>query len=96
MAVEMGAATVPSGTGATLLFRLPASQCNVTVYNLAAPTVWLGASPSVTSANGVQCHSIPTSFFTYVGNAGTGIYGTTGSTAATSVATVQYILVTNF
>lgn len=94
MAIITGSATVPSGTTGTLLFRTPASMCNVTFYNVTANTVWVGTSAGVTSANGMQCHSIPTSFFTYVGNAGTGFYGTTGSTVNT--ASVQYIIVSNF
>ena len=92
MALVMGAATVPSGTTGTLLFRLPAGQCNVTFYNLSTATVWVGTSTATTSANGIQCHSIPTSFFTYIGNGGGAIYGTTGSTVGTSVATINYIL----
>ncbi len=94
MALIMGAATVPTGTTGTLVLRLPAGQCNVTFYNLSTATVWVGTSTAVTSANGLQCHSIPTSFNTYIGNAGTGLYATTGS--ASSVATFNYILNTNF
>jgi hypothetical protein len=96
MALIMGAATVPSGTTGTLAFRLPAGQCNVTFYNLSGPIIWVGTSTAVTSANGLQCHSIPTSFNTYIGNAGVGLYATTGSTAAASAATLNYILNTNF
>lgn len=92
----MGAATVPSGTTGTALFMIPASLCNVTFYNLSTATTWIGTSTAVTSANGLQCHSIPTSFFTYVGNKGTYLYGTTGNTASTSVATIQYIITTDF
>lgn len=96
MALIIGSATVPSGTTGTLIFRIPAGQCNVTFWNIGAVTTWIGTGTATTSANGVQCHSIPTSFNTYIGNAGGGLYATTGSTAAASAATVQYILNSSF
>lgn len=96
MPIIMGAATVPSGTTATVLFSIPPSYCNVTFYNLAAATVWVGTSTATTSANGMQCHSIPTNFSTFMGSKGATVYGTTGSTVSTSVATVQYVIVTDF
>lgn len=92
----MGSATVPASTTGTLLFMIPASLCNVTFYNLGASTCWLGTSTATTSANGLQCHSIPTSFFAYVGNKGTGIYGAAGGTASTYATSVQYIINTDF
>lgn len=92
----MGAATVPSGTAGTLLFNVPPSWCAVTFYNLTAIPVWIGTSTAVTSVNGLQCHSIPTSFTTFTGSRGGGIYGTTGSTVNTSVSTIQYIISTDF
>ena len=96
MPIIMGGATVPAGTTATALFTIPPSYCNVTFYNLAAATVWVGPSSTVTSSNGMQCHSIPTNFSTFMGSKGAVIYGTTGSTAASSAATVQYVIVTDF
>jgi hypothetical protein len=96
MPLIMGSATVPSGTTGTFLFTVPPSFCSVTFYNVATATVWLGGSTAVTSANGMQCHSIPVSFQTFMGSKGGGIYGTTGSTAAASAATVQYIIATDF
>lgn len=95
MAIVMGAATVPSGTTGTALFSVPPFS-NTTFYNVSAPTVWIGTSTAVTSATGMQCHSIPTSFFTYVGSKYTTLYGTTGSTVSSSVATVQYIISTDY
>ena len=92
----MGSATVPAGTTGTLLFNIPPSYCSVTFYNLATASVWVGTSTAVTSANGLLCHSIPTSFQAFVGSKGGPLYGTTGSTVNTSVATVQYIIVTDF
>ena len=91
----MGSATVPSGTTGSPLFTVPPSYCNVTFYNLAAATVWVGTSTAVTSANGLQCHSIPTNFQTFMGSRGAMFYGTTGSTAASSAATVQYLISTD-
>lgn len=90
--IIMGSATVPSGTVGTALFPVPAGLCNVTFYNISTAVVWLGTSTATTSVNGMQCHSIPTSFVTYVGSQGARIYGTTGS--ASSVATVQYLIST--
>ena len=91
MAIVMGSATVPAGTTATQLFAT-SPYCNVTFYNISTATVWIGTSTSVTSDNGMQCHSIPTTFFSYPGSKPAVFYGTTGSTVSTSVATVQYII----
>lgn len=99
MAIIMGSATVPASTTGTLLFMIPPSLCNVTFYNLgtlSSQACWLGTSTATTSANGLQCHSIPTSFFTYVGGKGTGIYGAAGGTASTYATSVQYIISTDF
>jgi hypothetical protein len=78
-------------TGPVPLFRVPAGLCNVTFWNGSLTgTVYVGSSTSVTSANGLQCHSIPTSFFNYVSSAGSQFYGT----AATGAGTISYIIVT--
>jgi hypothetical protein len=85
---------VVMSTAATIqsLFRMPAGLCNVTFWNnTAAATVYVGSSTSVTSANGLVCHSIPTSFFQYVSSGGTQFYGT----VASGPATVSYIIVTD-
>lgn len=94
MALVMGAATVPASSTVPL-FSIPASLCNVTFYNVntAATTVYIGTSTALTSTNGLQCHSIPTSFFTYVGNKGATLYATTGGTVASSI---NYIITTDF
>jgi hypothetical protein len=92
----MGQATVPSGTTGTFLFAVPSSSCAVTFYNLTAVPVWIGTSTAVTSASGMQCHTIPTSFTAFIGSRGQQMFGTTGSTANTSVATIQYIVSTDF
>jgi hypothetical protein len=85
---------VVMSTAATIqpLFRMPAGLCNVTFWNnTAAATIYVGSSTSVTSANGLVCHSIPTSFFQYVSSGGTQFYGT----VASGPATVSYIIVTD-
>lgn len=94
MAIIMGSATVPSGTTGTVIFTT-SPYCNVTFYNVGANTIWIGTSTLTTSANGMQCHSIPTSFFTYVGSKAATFYATCGSTAASSVGTINYIISTN-
>jgi hypothetical protein len=96
VAIIMGGATVPAGTTAALLFTVPPSFCNVTFYNLSAASVWVGTSTAVTSANGMLCHSLPTNFQTFVGSRGATFYGTTGSTVASSAATVQYLISSDF
>ncbi|HEV2354825.1 MAG TPA: hypothetical protein VGR89_11305, partial [Puia sp.] len=55
--ISVASATVP-------VFTIPAGLCNVTFWNPAAGTVYIGTSTAVTTSNGLQCHSIPTSFFT--------------------------------
>jgi hypothetical protein len=94
VAITMGAATVPAGLTGTYLFTVPPSYCNVTFYNLAAASVWVGTSTAVTAVNGMQCHSLPTTFQTFMGSKGATFYGTTGSTVSTSVATISYIIET--
>lgn len=79
-------------TGPVPLFRIPAGLCNVTFWNGSLTgTVYVGSSTTVTSANGLVCHSIPTSFFNYVSSSGTQLYGT----AATAPGTISYIIVTD-
>lgn len=88
----MGQATCPTGA-VNALFSVPAGLCNVTFYNLnTAVTVYVGTSTAVTSVNGLQCHSIPTSFFSYVGSRAATFYGT----ASSSGAVVNYIISTDF
>ena len=91
MAVIIGNATVPS-SGTVSLFSLPASQCNVTLWQIGTGLAYIGTSKTVSSTSGLQCHSIPTSFFNYVGNAGGTLWATSNGTACS----IQYILVTNF
>jgi hypothetical protein len=89
----MGQATVPSSSTVPL-FTVPPGFCNVTMYNLNTVTsVFVGTSTAVTTANGLQCHSIPTSFSGYIGSKGATFYGTTGVATASSV---NYIISTAF
>ena len=81
-------------TAATVqqMFRMPAGLCNTTFWNNSpSATVYVGTSTLTTSANGLTCHSIPTSFFQYVSSGGTNFYGTVSS----GPATVSYIIVTD-
>jgi hypothetical protein len=76
--------TVATGTTAAL-FTIPPGLCNVTFWNsstVASNVVSVGTSTAVTSANGLQCHSIPTNFFSYVSSKSATLYGanTSGST----------------
>lgn len=89
----MGQIVVSTGTsGPVPLFRMPAGLANVTFWNGSLTgTVYVGTSTAVTSANGLTCHSIPTSFFNYVSSGGAQFYGT----AATAPGTISYIIVTD-
>lgn len=88
----MGQATVPTAS-TVALFTVPPSLCNVTFWSVSAVPVYIGTSTAVTTANGLVCHSIPTSFMTYIGSKGAVFYGV--NTNATTVASVQFILVTD-
>lgn len=91
MAYTMGQVAVAGGS-VVPLFRVPAGLCNVTFWNnTPTATVYVGSSTAVTSSNGLICHSIPTSFFSYVSGGGAGFFGT----VTTGPATVSYIIVTD-
>jgi hypothetical protein len=91
MAYIMGQATAPTSS-TVALFTLPAGLCNCTFWNTSAGTVYTGTSVNVTATNGLQCHSIPTNFFTYVSSKGATLYGANpGGTPAS----VNYIIVTD-
>lgn len=91
MAYIMG--QIPVTGGSTVpLFRVPPGLCNVTFWNnTPTATVYVGTNTAVTSANGLICHSIPTSFYNYVSSGGTQFFGT----VATGPGTISYILVTD-
>jgi hypothetical protein len=58
----------------------------------ATNVVSVGTSTAVTSANGLQCHSIPTSFFSYVSSRGTTLYG---ANTSGSVGLINYVISTD-
>ena len=77
------------------LFTVPPGLCNATFWNSATSAtnvVSVGTSTAVTAVNGLQCHSIPTSFSSYVSSRGATFYGanTSGTTGL-----INYILVTD-
>jgi hypothetical protein len=82
----LGQATVPA-SNTVPLFQVPPGWCNVTIYNVntAATSVYLGSNSKVSPADGIICHSVPTSFFGYMGSSGIMVWGTTGGTIASSV-----------
>jgi hypothetical protein len=91
MAYVMGQIAVAGGS-VVPLFRVPAGLCNVTFWNnTAAATIYVGTSTAVTSSNGLVCHSIPTSFFSYVSSGGAQFYGT----VSTGPGTLSYIITTD-
>lgn len=88
----MGQANSPANS-TTALFTIPGGLCNVTFYNLSAVNIYIGTTNRVTATSGLQCHSIPTSFFSYVGSPGATFYG--ANTSATTVQ-VNYIISSGF
>ena len=94
MAYVFGNISVSSGSTVPL-FVVPSGLCNVTFWNsstAASNVVYVGTSTVLTSSNGLQCHSIPTSFFNYVSSKGATFYGanTSGTTGI-----VNYAIVTD-
>ena len=90
----MGQATVPASSTVPI-FTVPPSYCSVTFYNIntAATSAYIGTSTSVTTTNGMVCHSIPVSFQAFIGSKGATFYATSGGATATSV---NYIISTDF
>lgn len=91
MAYIFGQTTVSNGSTAPV-FTLPAGLCNVTFWNVSTGAVYIGTSLNVSASNGMQCHSIPTSFYGYVSSKGNTLYGANTSGNA---ATVQYVISTD-
>lgn len=91
MAYVMGQVTISNASTAPL-FTVPSGLCNVTFWNISSGTVYVGTSTAVTTTNGMQCHSIPTSFFSYVSSKGATLYGANTSGNA---ATVNYVISTD-
>lgn len=90
MAYVMGQINVTNQT--IPIFTVPGGLCNVTFWNVSNVNVYVGTSSAVTTVNGLQCHSIPTSFFNYVSSKGSTFWG---ANPTASTATVNYIIVTD-
>jgi hypothetical protein len=88
----MGQVPVP-GPGTVPLFTVPPGWCNVTFYNISTAAVFIGTSTALTSGNGLQCHSIPTSVSGYIASKGATFYGC--NTASSTTAVVNYIISTD-
>ena len=90
MAIEIGQWSVPAS--ATIpIFTIPPGPAAVTFWNAGTQACYIGASTTVSVTNGLQCHSIPTSFNTWPFSKGLQLYATTGDNTA---ATIQYIVST--
>lgn len=86
--LTIGNSTVPSAS-TVAVFRVPSGFCNITFWNIGANTVWLGPGSAVTTSNGMTCHSVPTSFESYLTSAPATFYG---ANTAASGASVQFVL----
>lgn len=94
MTYVMGQITV-ANSSTVALFSVPPGLCNATFWNSstsATNIVSVGTSTAVTGLNGLQCHSIPTSFNSYVSSRGATFYG--ANTSGTN-GLINYILVTD-
>ena len=88
----MGQAVVSTAATSQLLFRVPPGLCNVTFWNPGTTaTIYVGTGTAVTATNGLVCHSIPTSFSSYVSSGGATFWGTVSS----GPGTISYIIVTD-
>ena len=90
MAIEIGAWSVPA-SGTFPIFTVPPGPVSVTFWNIGVQAVYIGASTTVSVNNGLNCHSIPTSFNTWPFSKGQQLFATTGNATA---ATIQYIVST--
>jgi hypothetical protein len=90
VALEIGAWSVPASSTAAI-FTIPPGPVSVTFWNVGAQAVYIGASTLVSATNGLNCHSIPTTFNTWPFSKGQQLYATTGNSTA---GTIQYIVST--
>lgn len=88
----MGQVPVVATSAPTPLFVLPPALCNVTFWNAASTVCYIGTGTVLTTTNTLVCHSIPTSFFSYVSGGGTTFYG---SAPTSGTALINFILVTD-
>ncbi len=91
MAIEIGAWSVPA-SGTFPIFTIPPGPVSVTFWNVGAQAVYIGASTLVSTAIGLQCHSIPVNFNSWPFSKGQQLYATTGNATA---GTIQYIVSTS-
>lgn len=90
MSLEIGAWSVPA-SGTAPIFNIPPGPVSVTFWNVGAQAIYIGASSAVTISNGLQCHSIPTTFNSWPFSKGLQLWATTGNATA---GTIQYIVST--
>jgi hypothetical protein len=90
VSLEIGQWSVPA-SGTAPIFNIPPGPVSVTFWNVGTQAVYIGASTAVTVNNGLQCHTIPTTFNTFPLSKGQQLYATTGNGTA---GTVQYIVST--
>jgi hypothetical protein len=90
VAVEIGQWSVPA-SATVPIFTIPPGPVSVTFWNAGTQACYVGASTSVSTTNGCQCHSIPTQFNTWPFSKGQQLYATTGNGTA---GTIQYIVST--
>jgi hypothetical protein len=84
MTILIGSATVPSST-TVAVFRLPPGYANFTLFQPSGKAaVYIGTTPNVSAVNGMYAPNTPLNQETFTGSAGTGLYATTGGTAASS------------
>lgn len=80
----LGSATVPSNS-TVVVFRLPPGYSNMTLFQPTTPqAVYVGTSPNVSTANGMNVPVTPLNQETYTGSAGATMYATTGNATASS------------
>lgn len=91
MAVVIGQMSIP-GSATVPAFTIPSGPCSVTWYSLSVQAIFLGTSNQVSSVNGLNCHSVPTSMQGYMTSKGSQIWATTGNATA---ATLNYAIITD-
>jgi hypothetical protein len=90
VAIEIGQWSV-AASATVPIFTIPPGPVSVTFWNAGTQACYIGASTAVSTANGLTCHSIPTSFNSWPFSKGQQLFATTGNATA---ATIQYIVST--
>jgi hypothetical protein len=90
--LTIGNSTVPSASTVPV-FTVPPGFCNIVFWTISTPTVFIGTSPSVSgtaaTTTAITCHSVPTSFESYLTSKGVTFYG---ANTANTGASVQFVL----